>query len=113
MRLATIALALTGGLSLIGISTAQQKPEKSAQVVRPTMIAKVYAVSDLPVWSKGGTKFDPSLLIRLLRSSVTDGMWNEKSSIVANAEGHSLVVNANPEAHQVITAELVKLRPEK
>jgi hypothetical protein len=113
MRKLTVLFAIACMLTMIGVLTAQEGAEKAAvQSAEPVRIAKTYSVKDLPVWSENGTKFDPSILVALLKSKVTPGQWNGKNSINSFAEKALLVVNTTQEAHEAIAANLAELRRE-
>jgi hypothetical protein len=108
---ALFTIALT--LSSIGILTAQQEPGKNAGVSADTRILVAYNVKDLPVWSQNGTKFDATILIKLLLSKITPEKWGEEFSIKPYAANSSLVVAATRDMHDMIKKELVELRNEK
>ncbi len=97
-------------LSSLGMLSAQQgSKNEMAQTVQPRL-AKIYAVKDLAVWSENGDKFDPSILIALLKSKVTPGQWNGKNSINPLVEKALLVVNTTQDAHEAIAETLAELR---
>lgn len=111
MQKLAVVFAIACMLTMAGMLTAQQDAKKQlVQCVQPVRLAKTYSVKDLPVWSENGTKFDASILVALLKATVTPGQWDGKNSIVPLAENGSLVINATQEAHEAIAASLAELR---
>lgn len=111
MRKFIAALTIVCVLSSFGMLTAQQDAKKEVvQPAQPILIARTYTVKDLPVWSENGTKFDPSILVALLKSKVTPGQWDGKNSITPFAEKAMLVVSTTHDAHEVIAESLAEFR---
>ncbi|MCC6508871.1 MAG: hypothetical protein IT423_07175 [Pirellulaceae bacterium] len=111
MRRFTAALMIVCVLSSLGMLMAQQNAKQ--EVVQPAqsvLIVKVYAVKDLAVWSENGTKFDPSILIALLKSKVAPDQWDGKRNILPFAEKAMLVVNTTQDVHESIANSLAELR---
>lgn len=97
-------------LSSIGMLSAQQGTKKEAAQPALPLVARTYAVKDLAVWSENGSKFDPSILIALIKSKVTPGQWDGKKSISPFQEKAMLVVYTTQDAHEAIADSLAELR---
>jgi hypothetical protein len=74
-----------------------------------------YAVSDLAVWEKtagGEARFEPQILVRLIRKSVAPHTWGESASIQAREDDASLVVQQTASNHKRIERLLRQVRSE-
>lgn len=110
MRKFTAAVAIVCVLSSLGMLSAQQGSKNEAAQSAQQRVAKAYVVKDLAVWSENGNRFDPSILISLLKSKVTPDQWNGKNSINPFPEKALLVVNTTQGAHEAIAETLAELR---
>lgn len=112
MRKFTAVVTMVCVLSSLGMLSAQQGTKNEVAQTAQPRVARTYAVKDLAVWSENGNKFDPSILIALLKSKVTPGQWNGKNSINPFPEKALLVVNTTQDAHEAIAETLAELRKE-
>lgn len=71
---------------------------------------EIYNVSDLPVWTERGEKFDPSLLVFYVRLTVAPDAWEQSSTIQVYAGNASLVISTTKQNHAAIADVLRKLR---
>jgi hypothetical protein len=96
------------------------------------LVVVVYPVSDLPVWKysepikwetdenshsrptqdrpDGETKFDPSLLITFIKSSIDPESWKEGGLIAPHEKTAAIVIRATDSNHQLIGDLLEKMR---
>ena len=78
---------------------------------RPITIA--YTVADLPVWERtaeGDTRFEPQILVRLIKRSIAPQTWERSASIRPQEETASLIVQQSGANQKKIEKLLRQLR---
>ena len=74
------------------------------------VFTKTYRLADMPVWTEGGTSFNPAILVAYLKSSVKPNDWNAGSRMAPYPTQKSLVVSTTAANHDAITELLESLR---
>jgi hypothetical protein len=123
--LAALAVLCTVAIAHLPGNAGDDAPSEKLKVV-------VYPVSDLPVWKyasaikttsdadgivrttqdrpDGETKFDPSLLITVIKSSVDPQNWDKTGVIAPHEKTAALVIRATQANHEKIAELLEQLR---
>jgi len=70
----------------------------------------VYRITDMPVWSADGKKFNPAILIAYIKASDGSDSWGDASTIRAYPERQSLIVSGTRANHEGVQAALKLLR---
>lgn len=111
MRISIVPLVILCIGALIGSLRGQQDVRrKVAKAAQQPVIAKVYSLRDLPVWTEKGAKFDPSILVALIGSRITPEKLGKEYSFFPQPNNASLVVSTTREAHEAIADMLAELR---
>jgi len=123
--LAALLVLCTLAVAHLPGNAGEDSPAKELKVI-------VYPVSDLPVWKysesikwatdenghsrptqnrpDGGTKFDATLLITVIKSSVDPETWEEVGSIRPHEKAAALVIRSTQANHEMIASLLQRLR---
>ena len=78
----------------------------------PPKVVTSYSVKDLAVWSQNGNKFDPTILVELIKSKVSSADPKNAPQIRPFPKNASLVVVASEKVHQEVAGLMIKLRSE-
>ncbi len=106
MKNASICLGVC--IALVSFVAFAQSNDSSS----PPKTVISYSVKDLAVWSQNGTKFDPTILIELIKSKVASADQKNAPQIRPFPQNSSLVVVASQEVHQEVASLMRKLRSE-
>ena len=106
MKNASICLGVCGALvSLVAFAQINDSASEPKTMT-------VYNVKDLAVWSQNGTKFDPTILIELIKSKVSSADQKNAPQIRPFSQNSSLVVVASQSVHEEVASLMKKLRSE-
>lgn len=70
----------------------------------------IYAVGDLPIWTRDGKNFNPILLMKYIRASVDSTTWGKRSAMQPYPGNGSLVISTTSANHDAIGDLLERLR---
>lgn len=113
MRFSTRTLSLALLLTFVSVgcvfSTAiADSPTADASTAK--IFTKSYRLADMPVWTEGGTTFNPAILVAYLKSSVKPSDWNADSRMAPYPKQKCLVVSTTAANHDSIAEVLESLR---
>lgn len=98
-----VVLAFTGG-----VPTSVAVGESREAKVYP----RTYRIMDLPVYSLGGERFEPSFLMAYLKANVDPASWDGRSMMAPYPQNRALVISTTNENHEAIKKILDRFRGE-
>ncbi len=106
-RICLAGLVCAVAFAILPLDAAEERPKDDQ------LLAMVYPVADLPVWSLGEDKpqFKPTLLIAHLKLAADPDSW-ERGSISIHEPTASLVVRQTRANHQKFRDLLTTFRPD-